>query len=57
MRISFCTCPSKSKFQQKITKVAKTDKDVLYAADRIGYIYIYDMEIFDLEAEQKPPRG
>ncbi|XP_053176161.1 WD repeat-containing protein on Y chromosome [Scomber japonicus] len=46
-----------SKFQQKITKLAKTDKDTLYAADRIGYIYIYDMETFDLNAERKPPRA
>ncbi|KAF3847495.1 hypothetical protein F7725_020523, partial [Dissostichus mawsoni] len=34
-----------SKFQQKITKLAKTAKDtLLYAADRIGYIYVYNME-------------
>ncbi|XP_070685447.1 cilia- and flagella-associated protein 337 [Pempheris klunzingeri] len=36
-----------SRFQQKITKLAKTDKDTLvYAADLIGYIYVYDMEKF-----------
>uniref|UniRef100_A0A3Q3A3L0 WD40 repeat domain 95 n=1 Tax=Kryptolebias marmoratus TaxID=37003 RepID=A0A3Q3A3L0_KRYMA len=43
------------KFQQKITKLAQTDKDtLLYAADRIGYVYIYDMEKFDLK--QRSPR-
>ncbi|XP_067452032.1 cilia- and flagella-associated protein 337 [Thunnus thynnus] len=46
-----------SRFQQKITKLAKTDKDILYAADRIGYIYVYDTETFALDAEQKPPRA
>lgn len=36
-----------SRFQQKITKLAKTDKTtLLYAADRIGYIYVYNMEKF-----------
>ncbi|XP_045929409.1 WD repeat-containing protein on Y chromosome isoform X1 [Micropterus dolomieu] len=45
-----------SRFQQKITKLAKTDKDtLLYAADRIGYIYIYNMEKFS--PEQNSPRG
>ncbi|XP_037829323.1 WD repeat-containing protein on Y chromosome [Kryptolebias marmoratus] len=45
-----------SKFQQKITKLAQTDKDtLLYAADRIGYVYIYDMEKFDLK--QRSPRA
>ncbi|XP_015241864.1 PREDICTED: WD repeat-containing protein 49-like [Cyprinodon variegatus] len=43
-----------SKFQQKITKLATTDeKTLLYAADRIGYIYIHNMEAFD--AEQNSP--
>ncbi|KAJ4935485.1 hypothetical protein JOQ06_017018, partial [Pogonophryne albipinna] len=45
-----------SKFQQKITKLAKTAKDtLLYAADRIGYIYVYNMEKFI--AGQKSPRA
>ncbi|XP_072248273.1 WD repeat-containing protein on Y chromosome [Leuresthes tenuis] len=44
-----------SKFRQKITKLAKTDKDMLlYTADRIGYVYVYNMEKFD--PEQKSPR-
>ncbi|XP_035856994.1 WD repeat-containing protein 49 [Sander lucioperca] len=44
-----------SRYQQKIIKLAKTDKDMLlYAADRIGYIYIYNMEKF--APEQKSPR-
>ncbi|KAL3991564.1 intermediate filament protein if [Sarotherodon galilaeus] len=39
-----------SKFQQKITKLAKAEKDVLlYMADRIGYIYVYSMEKLDPE--------
>uniref|UniRef100_A0A3Q1AVW4 WD40 repeat domain 95 n=2 Tax=Amphiprion ocellaris TaxID=80972 RepID=A0A3Q1AVW4_AMPOC len=45
-----------SKFQQKITKMAKTDKDMLlYAADRIGYIYVYSIEKF--APEQISPRA
>uniref|UniRef100_A0A3Q2PCS4 WD repeat-containing protein on Y chromosome-like n=1 Tax=Fundulus heteroclitus TaxID=8078 RepID=A0A3Q2PCS4_FUNHE len=44
-----------SKFQQKITKLSMTDeKMLLYAADRIGYIYVYNMETFD--QEQRSPR-
>lgn len=45
-----------SRFQEKITKLAKTDKDtLLYAADRIGYIYVYNMTKF--APDQKSPRG
>ncbi|MED6258235.1 hypothetical protein ATANTOWER_004564, partial [Ataeniobius toweri] len=45
-----------SKFQQKITKLSIADKTtLLYAADRIGYIYIYNMETFD--PEQRSPRA
>lgn len=45
-----------SRFQQKITKLAKTDKDtLLFAADLIGYIYVYNMENF--APEQRSPRG
>ncbi|XP_056229293.1 WD repeat-containing protein on Y chromosome isoform X2 [Seriola aureovittata] len=45
-----------SRFQQKITKLAKTDKDtLLYAADQIGYIYVYNMNKF--APEQKLPRA
>ncbi|XP_023206923.1 WD repeat-containing protein on Y chromosome-like isoform X1 [Xiphophorus maculatus] len=45
-----------SKYQQKITKLYITDeKTLLYAADRMGYIYIYNMETFD--PEQRSPRA
>ncbi len=45
-----------SRFHQKIIKLAKTDKDTfVYAADRFGYIYVYNMEKF--VPEQKSPRG
>ncbi|CAG6000512.1 unnamed protein product [Menidia menidia] len=43
-----------SKFQQKIVKLARADNGMLlYTADRIGYIYIYDLEKFDPE-KKKP---
>ncbi|XP_070762639.1 cilia- and flagella-associated protein 337 [Enoplosus armatus] len=45
-----------SRFQQKITRLAKTDNDMLlYAADQIGYIYIYNMEKFS--PGHKSPRA
>ncbi|XP_035535517.1 WD repeat-containing protein 49 [Morone saxatilis] len=45
-----------SPFQQKIEKLAKTEKGaLLYAADQIGYIYVYDMEKF--APTEKPPRA
>ncbi|XP_070827138.1 WD repeat-containing protein on Y chromosome [Chaetodon trifascialis] len=45
-----------SRFQEKIIKLAKTDKTtLLYAADQIGYIYVYDMEKF--APEQKSLRA
>ncbi|KAM9732822.1 cilia- and flagella-associated protein 337 [Menidia menidia] len=45
-----------SKFQQKIVKMARNDNGMLlYTADRIGYIYIYDLEKFD--PEKKSPRA
>ncbi|XP_054462388.1 WD repeat-containing protein 64 [Anoplopoma fimbria] len=45
-----------SRFQQKITEMAKTDKDTLvFAADRIGYIYVYNIEKF--APEQKSLRA
>nr|XP_040049453.1 WD repeat-containing protein on Y chromosome [Gasterosteus aculeatus aculeatus] len=45
-----------SRFQQKITKMAKTTEDtLLYAADRIGYVYVYDIEKF--APEQKSPHA
>ncbi|XP_024910709.1 WD repeat-containing protein on Y chromosome [Cynoglossus semilaevis] len=45
-----------SRFQQKITKMAKTAKDTfLYAADQIGYIYVYDMS--DFHPEKKSPKA
>uniref|UniRef100_A0A667XLA7 WD40 repeat domain 95 n=1 Tax=Myripristis murdjan TaxID=586833 RepID=A0A667XLA7_9TELE len=41
------------KFQQKITRLAKTQGDArLYVADQIGYIYIYNMEEFAFGPEQ-----
>ncbi|KAM3874718.1 cilia- and flagella-associated protein 337 [Diretmus argenteus] len=46
-----------SKFQRKITKLAKTEGDtLLYAADHIGYIYVYNMEKCALGRGEKPPR-
>ncbi|XP_053729182.1 WD repeat-containing protein 64 [Synchiropus splendidus] len=42
-----------SRFQQKITKMSKTDT-LLYAADRIGYVYVYNL--FDLSCDKQPPR-
>lgn len=42
--------------QEKITKLTKTDKTkLLYAADQIGYIYVYDTEKF--APEQRSPKG
>ncbi|KAM9318753.1 cilia- and flagella-associated protein 337 [Pholidichthys leucotaenia] len=39
-----------SKFRHKIIKLAKTDKSaLLYTADRIGYIYVYNVEMFATE--------
>ncbi|XP_029027230.1 WD repeat-containing protein on Y chromosome isoform X2 [Betta splendens] len=43
-----------SRFHQKITKLAKSEKDTLLcAADQIGYVFIYDMETF--APEQQSP--
>ncbi|KAM3616542.1 uncharacterized protein V6R79_019547 [Siganus canaliculatus] len=43
-----------SRFHQKITKLAITDKTtLLYAADLIGYIYVYNMDNF--APKQKSP--
>nr|XP_054598438.1 WD repeat-containing protein 64 [Nothobranchius furzeri] len=45
-----------SKFQQKITRLAQTrESTLLYAADQVGYIYIYNMEKFD--PSQRSPRA
>ncbi|XP_034024275.1 WD repeat-containing protein on Y chromosome [Thalassophryne amazonica] len=45
-----------SRFQQKIIKLAKTGDDaLLYAADRIGYIYVFNVEKIFLSSVQKPP--
>nr|XP_020468764.1 WD repeat-containing protein on Y chromosome-like [Monopterus albus]XP_020468765.1 WD repeat-containing protein on Y chromosome-like [Monopterus albus] len=45
-----------SRFQQKVTKLAKTDNDtLLYIADQIGYICVYNME--KITPEQKSPRA
>lgn len=45
-----------SRLQQKITKLAQTEKTTfLYAADRIGYIYAYNVERFD--PKHKTPKG
>uniref|UniRef100_A0A3Q3R584 Uncharacterized protein n=1 Tax=Monopterus albus TaxID=43700 RepID=A0A3Q3R584_MONAL len=39
------TSDLQSRFQQKVTKLAKTDNDtLLYIADQIGYICVYNME-------------
>ncbi|XP_008274872.1 WD repeat-containing protein on Y chromosome-like [Stegastes partitus] len=52
----FVSALKASKFQQKITNMAKTDKDMLlYTADKIGYIYVYSME--KIAPEQKSPRA
>ncbi|XP_059188071.1 WD repeat-containing protein on Y chromosome [Centropristis striata] len=45
-----------SRFNKKIIKLATADKDtLLYAADRIGYVYVYNMEKF--VPEQKSPKA
>ncbi|XP_029964567.1 WD repeat-containing protein 49 [Salarias fasciatus] len=45
-----------SKFQQKITKLARADQNaLLYAADRIGYIYVYSTDNFT--SDRKPLRA
>ncbi|RVE65004.1 hypothetical protein OJAV_G00132040 [Oryzias javanicus] len=45
-----------SKFQQKIIKLAKSEQNMLlYAADRIGYVFVFSMSKFDLD--QNPPRA
>ncbi|KAM9852863.1 cilia- and flagella-associated protein 337 [Aulostomus maculatus] len=47
-----------SRFQQKITKMSKMDKEaMLYAADQVGYIYVYNIEKFGLDPNLKPPRA
>lgn len=47
---------TQSNCNQKITKLAKTAEDTLvYAADRLGYVHVYNMEEFDPEV--KSPRG
>ncbi|XP_061917851.1 WD repeat-containing protein 64 [Entelurus aequoreus] len=49
------TCFKASKRQQMITKMSKTTKGaVLYAADRIGYVYIYDMGKLTVGPQPKP---
>nr|XP_046245544.1 WD repeat-containing protein 49 isoform X2 [Scatophagus argus] len=43
-----------SRFQKKITKLAKAEKTaLLYAADGIGYIYVYNMEKFAPEKKSQ----
>ncbi|XP_036453237.1 WD repeat-containing protein on Y chromosome [Colossoma macropomum] len=45
-----------SRLQQQITKLAVTqDERLLFAADHVGYIYVYDIEQCALTLEQKPP--
>ncbi|XP_034460911.1 WD repeat-containing protein on Y chromosome [Hippoglossus hippoglossus] len=52
----FLSCFKASRFRQKITKLAKADEDtLLYAADRIGYIYVFNMSKFS--PQQKSPRA
>ncbi|XP_056139747.1 WD repeat-containing protein on Y chromosome [Lampris incognitus] len=47
-----------STFQQRITKVAITagEDTLMYAADQIGYIYVYNMKTFANNPQKKPPR-
>ncbi|XP_076002332.1 cilia- and flagella-associated protein 337 [Genypterus blacodes] len=47
-----------SRFQQKIIKMAKGGGDtLLYAADHIGYIHVYNTEKFTLKPQPKQPRA
>lgn len=44
---SFFSFFLQSRFQEKITKLAKTETTtLLYAADQLGYIYSYDIQKF-----------
>uniref|UniRef100_A0A4W4H4I7 WD40 repeat domain 95 n=1 Tax=Electrophorus electricus TaxID=8005 RepID=A0A4W4H4I7_ELEEL len=46
-----------SRFQQEITKLAVTQDDcLLFAADHIGYVYVYDIKDCGLTLEQKLPK-
>ncbi|KAM6960527.1 cilia- and flagella-associated protein 337 [Aplochiton taeniatus] len=46
-----------SRFQHQITKLAVTKDDTLiYAADQVGYIYVYNIKKFALGAEHLPPK-
>ncbi|KAL6471410.1 hypothetical protein MHYP_G00200600 [Metynnis hypsauchen] len=52
----FLTSFKVSRLQQQITKLAVTQDDcLLFAADHVGYIYVYDIEQCALTLEQKPP--
>ncbi|XP_037402683.1 WD repeat-containing protein on Y chromosome [Pygocentrus nattereri] len=52
----FLTSFKASRLQQQITKLAVTQDDcLLFAADHVGYIYVYDIEQCALTREQKPP--
>uniref|UniRef100_A0A4W4H8A3 WD40 repeat domain 95 n=1 Tax=Electrophorus electricus TaxID=8005 RepID=A0A4W4H8A3_ELEEL len=47
-----------SRFQQEITKLAVTQDDcLLFAADHIGYVYVYDIKDCGLTLEQKLPKS
>ncbi|XP_072548045.1 cilia- and flagella-associated protein 337 [Salminus brasiliensis] len=46
-----------SRLQQQITKLAVTQDDgLLFAADDVGYIYVYDIKHCALTLQQKPPQ-
>ncbi|KAK6297094.1 hypothetical protein J4Q44_G00332360 [Coregonus suidteri] len=47
-----------SRFQQLITKLAVTKEDTsLYAADQLGYVYVYAIKTYALGSEKTPPRA
>ncbi|XP_028973782.2 WD repeat-containing protein 49-like [Esox lucius] len=55
LRASFPQDP-KSKFKQQITKFAVTKEDTsLYAADQLGYVYVYHVKTYALGSERTPP--
>uniref|UniRef100_A0A3P8XSW6 WD40 repeat domain 95 n=1 Tax=Esox lucius TaxID=8010 RepID=A0A3P8XSW6_ESOLU len=51
----FCDCGN---FKQQITKFAVTKEDTsLYAADQLGYVYVYHVKTYALGSERTPPTG
>lgn len=48
----------KSRLQEQITKLDVTgDADLLFAADRAGFVYVYNITTCALSLEQKPHEG